>query len=73
MPQASDKDRERYIKQFGDIDSWYGIKYLQQRGWILTKDWHWKSPYQIFKPKEEELFIIGFLIDEWDFGGILKN
>ena len=68
MPQASDKDREEYRKKFGDIGCEHGIKYLRERGWILNKDWTWKSPCNLFPPNKEELFILGFLVDEWDFG-----
>lgn len=71
MPQASDEDRERYRRQFGDILCQHGIKRLEEKGYTLTEDWLWIPPVN-HEPTEYELFIIGFLIDEWDFGGILK-
>lgn len=72
MPQASDQDRARYMARFGDIGCEHAVKALTARGWRLKRDWTWVKPkHRKRKPTEEELFWIGFLISEWDFGGIV--
>jgi hypothetical protein len=67
MPQASDEDRERYRRRFGDIGCEHAVAELERRGYVLTRGWDWIAPH---RPTEEELFWIGFLIHEWDFGGL---
>lgn len=68
MPQASDADRKRYLASFPDIDCSHAVETLKGRGYVLTPDWCWIAPRE---PLEQELFWIGFLIDEWDFGGLV--
>ncbi len=69
MPQASDRDRIRYKTYFPDIGCEHAMQVLEERGFKLTKQWNWIQP-KGHEPTEDELFWIGFLIDEWDFGGL---
>ncbi len=72
MPQATDADRARYKQTFPDIGCEHAMQALEERGFKLTKQWNWIPP-EGHKPTENELFWIGFLIDEWDFGGLETN
>lgn len=71
MPQASDADRARYTKLFPDIGAEHAINELERRGYFLTGDWRWVPPSD-HKPTSEEQFMIGFLVREWDFGGLAR-
>lgn len=42
------------------------VEYLKKRGWGLTSDFEWMRPWIGYKPDENELRAINFLIDEWD-------
>lgn len=50
------------------------IAYLEEKGYELTKDWLWKPPVGITyeSMSEEEYRHIQYLIEEWDFGGLVK-
>lgn len=72
MPQAADEDRDKYRARFGDIGCEHAIAELKQRGYVLTPQWEWKLPNPEHEPTDDELFWIGFLVDEWDFGGWAK-
>jgi len=69
MPQASDEDRKKYTDRFPDIGCKHAIHELEKCGYKLSRQWEWTVP-EGHTPTDEELFWIGFLIDEWDFGGI---
>lgn len=72
MPQASDEDRARYRAMFPDIDAGHGIKFLEGRGFRLRPDWSWDSPENHWELTDEEDFVIGFLVREWDFAGVVN-
>lgn len=46
------------------------IKFLESRGYILSRAWSWSKPVPAHTVSKEESNCIRFLIDEWDFGGI---
>lgn len=69
MPQASETDRERYRAQFGDLGCEHAQRELESRGYVLTDCWEWRLPNPEHEPTDEELFWLGFLVDEWDYGG----
>lgn len=73
MPQADDQDREIAYQIFGDIDTAGPEKYLHDRGWTITKAWEWIKPTPDHVVTHDEAFCIGFLIDEWDYGGLAPN
>lgn len=70
MPQASDEDRAYYKAHFGfpNIGCEHAIEFLKKRGFRLTEDWDWITPGT--GVTEDERFLIGFLVREWDFGGV---
>ena len=72
MPQASDEDRERYKLTFPDIGCEHAIAELERRGYTLTRDHAWELPKGQDFASDEELFWIGFLVDEWDFGWLAE-
>ena len=65
MPQATDENR--YLWNGPGEET--AMNYLYAVGWELTRDWYWKPPPR-HKITDQELSAIGFLIDEWDFGGL---
>ena len=45
-------------------------KYLENRGYTLTRGYEWKLPSAEHKPSAEELEAMNYLVWEWDFGGL---
>jgi hypothetical protein len=72
MPSAGDWERDRYRTMFPDIGAEHGVKFLEDRGFKLTKDFEWLHPPERLA-NEEELFVIQFLCNEWDFGWIVPK
>ena len=73
MPQASDELREEMKKRFGSMDTEKPIKYLEDAGYGLTKDWQWKPKLGVSDLKgmtRDEFECLLFLVHEWDFGGL---
>lgn len=68
MPQSTPERRARW----GVMDG-KATRYLASRGWTLRRDWHWSPPQVGYEPDETERDAIIFLIEEWDFGGILMR
>jgi len=66
MPQASEDLRREWGD--GTNTDQKAVKFLEARGYKLGRDWRWESPH---KPSEEEIRAICYLIDEWDYGGIV--
>ncbi len=75
MPQASDELRSLMGEYFGDtIDGFGPIKFLEDSGFTLTRQWTWTKPnatYENLTQKEYECIV--FLCHEWDFGGLETN
>jgi len=71
MPQASDEDREKATKMWGDIGCEGPVKFLEDRGWTLTPAWEWIRPLSDRAIADDEWFAIAFLVQEWDFGGLV--
>ena len=46
--------------------------FLKKRGWVLTDKWAWIMPQPSHQPDEDELLCVQYLIEEWDFGGIVR-
>lgn len=46
------------------------VNFLKARGWVLTPQWCWKMP-EGHEPTSDELLCVQYLIEEWDFGGIV--
>jgi hypothetical protein len=66
MPQATEQLRAEWPG--GDKEA---INYLQQRGYRLDRRWAWVLPHPAHVPTPIELSAVRYLIDEWDFDGIL--
>ena len=47
------------------------IKYLETRGYRLTRDFFWERPVPHRPETEEEASAIGYLFAEWDYGGVI--
>lgn len=69
MPQASDELR----KKWNGPDDTTAIKYLESRGYKLTRGWDWELPEGQNKPTDEELSAIEFMFQEWDYGGWVRR
>ena len=72
MPQATPMERRWAIAKFGDIDTGPIIEWLEKQGFKLRKDWRWQAPAGR-EPTQEEIRAVCFLVDEWDFGGIVQT
>lgn len=48
------------------------VKYLERRGYVLNHDWTWSRPCRVI-PKETDWDAMLYLIEEWDFGGLVPN
>lgn len=67
MPQASDEQRADW-----GIDSHPPQAYLRAAGYRLTGGWEWIKPEPDHEPTNNEISAINFLIDEWDYGGLIR-
>jgi hypothetical protein len=47
-------------------------KHLEDRGYMLTSEWTWWKPPSL-RLSEDDLSAIGYLIDEWDYGGLCAD
>lgn len=66
MPQTSDERRARWPGMDQEA-----IDYLQGQGYILTRKWQWQLPTPQHRPTEKEIDAAVYLIEEWDFDGII--
>lgn len=75
MPQASDELREIMFEMFGNrIDDGGPQLYLLERGWKLTRGWRWfKRGQTLQSMPQDEYLCVCFLIDEWDYGGVIDD
>jgi hypothetical protein len=67
MPQASEAHRARW----NGPDDRAAIRFLENAGYRLRSDWMWIKPTEAHAPTDREVDAVKFLIDEWDFGGIV--
>jgi len=49
------------------------MQYLVQRGFECTGDFYWMPPTPEHKLTEKENDAVLYLIEEWDFGGVLRQ
>lgn len=68
MPQATAELQKRW-----DIDCGPVIAYLEAKGFRRAKGGMWIKPSPDHELTEAETSAIVFLIQEWDFGGIMDN
>lgn len=68
MPQAS----EDLCKRWNGPSEHMAIKHLKGAGYLLTAEWEWLCP-KGRTPTEEDQSAILFLIQEWDYGGLLLS
>jgi len=69
MPQASEELRRLWGGENG-VGEDKAMAHLRAAGFRLLPGWTWLKPSDDYEPTEADLGAIGFLIDEWDFGGI---
>lgn len=65
MPQASDELRARWSHQSAG-------KFLEAAGYKLTAGFAWLPPSRTHLPTGDERQAIGYLIDEWDYGPVIR-
>lgn len=77
MPQASDELRQQMKDRFGDAIGEEGpMKFLQDAGYVLTREWTWKPKQGVADLKgmtRDEFDCLLFLVHEWDFGGLAST
>lgn len=75
MPSASDELRDRMGQRFGDrIDDRGPIRFLMAASYEAREDFCWGARPGVrteddITPEEAECIL--FLIEEWDFGGVV--
>lgn len=47
------------------------IQFLESHGYTLTKQWFWIKPTPSHNTSQDEFNCLKYLVDEWDFGGIV--
>ena len=74
MPSSTDERRARMNDWFGDpVDDTGPIHFLISRGYTPTKEWGWKPPVSQHTSNFCEMECIIFLIEEWDWDGIIRT
>jgi hypothetical protein len=46
--------------------------FLKAAGYYLRSDFHWTMPDPLHVPSEDELSAVTFMMQEWDYGGIIN-
>lgn len=75
MPQASDDLRDKITARFGSLDDGGPIRALQEAGYKPTDDFCWRlrpGLTSVEEIPEAEADLLFFLIEEWDFGGVIE-
>lgn len=67
MPQTTPERAARWP----GMDS-QAINYLNYAGFTLRKDWCWTPPSINHRLTEKEYDAVLYLIQEWDFGGVIR-
>lgn len=49
------------------------MEVLRDAGYTLTREWFWLPPSIFHEPIEREADAINYLIEEWDFGGLIRK
>lgn len=77
MPQATAELQQLMKERFGDPISDAGpIKFLEDAGYKLMRGWQWepKTGVKVLKDMTQpEWECLLFLIQEWDFGGLVDG
>lgn len=68
MPQATDELRAEWPG--GDQQA---IDHLEAKGFIPTRDFQWIRPYKDYVTTSRDESAILYLIDEWDYGGLVAS
>jgi hypothetical protein len=68
MPQTTSERAARWPGKDAQA-----ISFLEGRGWTLTRDWNWRMPKGVTKPTGREVDAVQYLIEEWDFGRIVRR
>lgn len=72
MPQATDEQRATMHKWFGDEISDEGpIRFLRSHGYTLLEGFIWQKPTPSHSVSCYEAECVLFLINEWDWGGVV--
>jgi len=67
MPQATAELSKEWDGPMEDV----ALAYLKKRGYRLTRGWEWVPPNGI-AVSTKDFSAITFLVQEWDFGGIIE-
>jgi len=73
MPAASEELANLIIKWFGSISDRGPYKFLHSHGFRLTEHYLWVKPSRSYTLSDDEWYCLKFLVDEWDFGGLVAS
>lgn len=71
MPTATDDLRQWAIERFGSIDLFAPIEWLKAQGFELLESFSWVPPNGGDSISDDEWKAIDFLMQEWDFEGVV--
>lgn len=74
MPQAAPEHAARWQDPTGKVGSdQVACSFLEGVGYKSTRHWAWILPTPTHIPTDKELDAINFLINEWDWDGIIPT
>lgn len=71
MPQTTSERLKRWGGYRG-VGEDKAEKFLEDRGYTLTSSWEWIEPSETHYITPEEVDAILFLMEEWDYGGLVS-
>lgn len=73
MPTATPELKAIWEKENAGDGEVAACLYLENRGWVLDKEWLWHPPSKDHTVAPQEIRAIAYLIQEWDYGGLWKE
>jgi hypothetical protein len=70
MPTADEELRREWRHYDEDGGDRMAMRFLEDAGYRLRRDWQWTPPKPDHLPTDREVSAVYYLVDEWDFGGI---
>lgn len=71
MPQTSTELDAKW--NFDGHGNGRALDFLKMAGYRLRGDWQWTLPNPLHVPTEEELSAVAYMMEQWDFGGIINS
>ncbi|QIG70171.1 hypothetical protein EVB87_071 [Rhizobium phage RHph_N28_1] len=75
MPQASSELQKWAQDKFGTLDDTPVCRFLESEGFTETRGFEWEKEGVTSWDQltDDQKYAINFLIDEWDYGGLITT